>query len=583
MAQPGIFLWKSSTDMSHGEVYARVLAGTFNAETQAFLHACDVAPDIERILGYDDLIRDLKAAGIWSSILVLTVPGPSRTASSVNLKTAGTYNLSEVGSPQNGQYLGWASQGTGYLTTVNCASVGTVSKNSICVFVDVVGGTPAVTPILHDGTPTVSLFSRYTDGNLYCRLASAGSFSVPNSDGRGLYILSRTDASGYRVYKDGALLGSPVAASVNMTSTPLKLLHDGYSNFHEEPIGIFGIAQGLSSEKCSMLNAILTAYRDRFLPNPFEGWAAQSVVPGGRIDAVCHVGNGRVLCGTRTPSPGMVYTNDICGEGPWLNQGAITADDINWVGANGQTVFAISSTTSSAKLHMNTKSGSGGASEWPVIDNITSTAYPGFYSVYSGCVTKTHLFVAGTAGTVWRYNLDGSGKASMGSVSINGLYRILEGANGRILVNGLQGRYFYSDDKGASWVSGDQLTSGSAPLYAIEYFGNGIWLMGDASGNYWKSYDNGSSFYPRGLLQAGGTDDFTAFGDLFIGSVYNGSNAIAVSSDRGETFCNAGRIENVTQQSGDVLDHVISFSHDGKRRLLGTTTKGYAVTASRDE
>ena len=126
------------------------------------------------------------------------------------------------------------------------------------------------------------------------------------------------------------------------------------------------------------------------------------------------------------------------------------------------------------------------------------TANPKFFNLYSIRPAGGGLFVAGEGGLVLK--LDASGQQFKAlAMPYTGSFFGVAAAKDAVLVFGLRGNVFRSDDGGSSWVKVDAALA--ATVVAATRTGSGATLLADVGGRVAATEDGGRTFRPLVLKQ----------------------------------------------------------------------------------
>lgn len=326
-------------------------------------------------------------------------------------------------------------------------------------------------------------------------------------------------------------------------------------------VSVYANGTVVMASLCAVIGAVDLASRIEM--------SSVKVSTGGRIDAVCNLGAGIVLAGTRKNTSeqeqGKIYRSQDYGQTWTLASHLTNMAGITCIAAaQAGEVYAVAH---NSEIWKSTDYGLTWVSLGAVSQN---TARPNLALSYGITVTPCEsLILLDSAGYVFR-STDGGSSFSSAFVDQAGLYR-LQKVDGGILANGWGGKVFKSVDDGITWVEIQKLSDG--PLYAIEYLGSGVVLIGTASGKVWMSEDNGDTWRHSQILQ-GEADDFVSVGQSTIYSTYTGDKQIYHAEDGGRTFVPIGPLKT---EPGDWLDHVVFCDEPGGASGIGGTAFGHIV------
>lgn len=310
-------------------------------------------------------------------------------------------------------------------------------------------------------------------------------------------------------------------------------------------------------------------------------WDCQLLIPGGRIDALAHLGDGVIFAGSRDGRPGHVFRSTDVGT-TWKDLGNVIGTDppaanVTCVASAGAgTAYLL---TGDAHVWKSTDWGK----SWSKLGRVSTHPRLGsFQHSYGLTVLASGTVLVSdtnpTGGHVFRSEDSGRTWHDAGPVSNQALYRF-EQTDGGVLVNGWAGHVYKSTDDGRTWRDCSQLTD--SPLYATEFVGEGVALQASEDGVIFRSTDDGDTWTQVAML-AGAADDFVSLGDgAVLYSTYTGRKHVYMSRDSGLSWTDAGRVP--TTADDDVLDHVIAVQHEGRRFAVGGTKQGYVVRLFVDE
>jgi photosystem II stability/assembly factor-like uncharacterized protein len=302
----------------------------------------------------------------------------------------------------------------------------------------------------------------------------------------------------------------------------------------------------------------------------FANWELKELVKGGRIDAICDMGNGTVVAGTRHPNPGQLFISYNYGNN-WQPLTHLTTSAITCIAAANSTEWYV--LTGNAEVFGTRDAGK----TWSLLSTLTTNKnkekYTASYSIlvtYQGTVLVTDTDSEG--GHIYRSVDKGKSWTDLGAVSGDALYRFTKVGNG-IIVNGWQGNVYKSIDDGLTWNIVGRLTD--SDLFATDYLGSHRILQADKDGNIFRSENLGEEWKQIGKLPDA-ADDFIDLGyGAVIYSTYTGKRAMHLSLNYGTDWYEIGVVPSGVE--GDWLDHGIRLDQQDSIIILAGTSKGHII------
>lgn len=207
----------------------------FSAEAKIIFAAMPTAPNYQRKLLIDNLVKGLIDDGIWAKLDCLYLTAAHEANSSLlNWINPGTHDLTVVNllAAQFTVDRGWTGNGVnGYLRTNYIPSIDginlTLNSTSIGAYcrLNIIENTTAIGA--RDDTPIsnyLSLLPSIVGGDLYISNNDGTWGIVANADSRGFYINSRIAANVRNCYRNKANIISDVQASVRIMDKELFVL-----------------------------------------------------------------------------------------------------------------------------------------------------------------------------------------------------------------------------------------------------------------------------------------------------------------------------------------------------------------------
>jgi photosystem II stability/assembly factor-like uncharacterized protein len=302
----------------------------------------------------------------------------------------------------------------------------------------------------------------------------------------------------------------------------------------------------------------------------FENWNLQELVKGGRIDAICDMGKGVVVCGTRHPNAGQLFISRDYGIS-WQPLANLTTSAITCIASANESEWYV--LTGNAEVFSTRDAGK----NWKLLTTLTTNKnkekYTASYSImvtYHGTILVTDTDSEG--GHIYRSVDKGKTWTDLGAVSGDALYRFTKVGNG-IIVNGWQGNVYKSIDDGQTWNIAGSLSS--SDLFATDYLGSHRILQGDKDGNIFRSDNLGEEWKKIGQLPDA-ADDFIDLGyGAVIYSTYTGKLAMHISLNYGTDWFEIGGVPSGVE--GDWMDHGIRLDQRDSIIILAGTSKGHII------
>lgn len=238
-------------------------ASSMDAATRAYVAAMTTTPDAARVVLYDQFIRAVKAAGVWTKLdLLYLLAAHADQPSRVNLIAPSTYLLTKSGTPPVFTAdRGWVSNNVGDLDTgfnpataggkfaLDDASLGAASLTDVA---DVAGAFLV-------GNANARLGPRSSTGTFNTRANDATTNGGANT-GVGLYGVSRSAAGSYKKYRRGAVFATASVTSTAVTSASLRILSSNGSTFSNANASLAFAGRALSDAEQAALWSAYAAY-----------------------------------------------------------------------------------------------------------------------------------------------------------------------------------------------------------------------------------------------------------------------------------------------------------------------------------
>lgn len=247
-----------------------------DSDAQAFLTAAGIT-DGTIVAAIDDLVIDLKAAGIWTKCnTIYPFVGGSAAAHKFNLRDAqdtdGAYRITWSGTLTHDSNGVTGDGSTGYgVTNLNCSSILTVNDTHIAFYsrTSTSGANIYELGAFSSNSSQIRLASRNSD-NAYTIMYGAGSNdlqSVFNADGRGFYVGSRRANNDLELYKNGSSIGTNTGTTTStLPNAPMGILCTyregvGAIALAAKNLAFASIGSSLTDAEVSDFNTIVQAFQ----------------------------------------------------------------------------------------------------------------------------------------------------------------------------------------------------------------------------------------------------------------------------------------------------------------------------------
>lgn len=311
--------------------------GLLQPETRLLLGNLLIEPYKGRTNLIDDVVYQLKQAGIWAKLDALYVLAePYQELALINWINPGQYDLKEVNSPTFAADVGYSGRvdavtppylQTGFnplalagtdddgngIADEAWAAKFTGNNNSMFVWADYVEGVPNY--IIGTRAHAINPFSETYADRVYCRNGvESGSYVAGVSRVSGLYGMSRDNSSTFDIYVNGASAGTVTSTPTTMYSESIQILkrsaNTGTAN--NNPVRIAGFGESLTALEWADLYRVFAAYLNAVDSSAAEldasyTWLtkpAAALYPGSEI-TISDVG----VAGSRWRSDGVRWIN----------------------------------------------------------------------------------------------------------------------------------------------------------------------------------------------------------------------------------------------------------------------------------
>lgn len=302
---------------------------------------------------------------------------------------------------------------------------------------------------------------------------------------------------------------------------------------------------------------------------------SQPLVPGGRIDAICNLGQGVVIAGSRNPNPGHVFRSVDFGRA-WCRIG-------KQIRSNGvpEKITCIAAARGGVAYLLTGKASVWKTNDWGTtwklcISMPSSPAFGPYEHSYGITVLRTGTILVGNTnpagGHIFRSINLGRTWQDLGPQSSSALYRFEKLPNA-VLMNGWQGSVYRSADDGKTWQSPKQLCNSA--IYATEYLDDGVVLQGSEDGRIFRSADFGITWDTVAHFPESADDFVYLGGGRVLFATYSGGRNTYESADFGLTW--KRRESMFTGSDQDYLDHLVSVECCGRIFAVCGTFRGNIV------
>lgn len=214
----------------------QLTAAPFDSDYQAILDrgiALGYAlPSVHQRAKQNQLVLDLKAAGIWTllDIFYVFANNGSQEFATLNWKNPLLYQVSRVDTPvwttDQGFYGNTTSSylNTNFTPSSNGVNL-TVNNGSFLlhILINSAGNAGAHGARATDGTNSLTLTPRFTDDILYARFNAATAYSVANIIADGTYHSKRTSSTALSIFKNGSSLANGTVTAQGLPAFPVFL------------------------------------------------------------------------------------------------------------------------------------------------------------------------------------------------------------------------------------------------------------------------------------------------------------------------------------------------------------------------
>lgn len=233
-------------------------------ETKDLIEAMDVTPTVRRILLINDLIRGLKASGVWTGLsLFYACAAHDEQAGRLNWKSPGNNTLTASNSPTFTAGKGFTGNGTNaYLDSGATLTGLSIGQDDVAIgaYCSISGGQQDTAIIGASGSHSARIYP-LTTGNLVGTQLNDNTSAATAADGSGLghVIASRSAAGQYERHKDGVTVLPAVVTSTGRPTGNVFLLR--YSTIYTtHTVGIAHVGSSLTAEEAYTMQALCQTY-----------------------------------------------------------------------------------------------------------------------------------------------------------------------------------------------------------------------------------------------------------------------------------------------------------------------------------
>jgi len=302
----------------------------------------------------------------------------------------------------------------------------------------------------------------------------------------------------------------------------------------------------------------------------FGDWEIIALGDGGRIDAICDLGHGTVICGTRKQDAGRLFLSIDYGTA-WKEITSPTNHAITAIAARDRSAFYV--LTDQAEV-FGTADGGGTwrslRSSSPNRNRVGAAAAYGLMVTPQGTLLTNDTNSDG--GHVYRSTDDGETWSDLGIISSDALYRFVRVGNG-IVMNGFAGSVYKSINDGRTWHPQQRLSQQA--LFATEYLGGSYVLQADQDGRIFRSTNLGEQWKEVAALPGSADDFINLGGGAVFYSTYTGDRDVYISLNYGKDWLNLGPLP--SGDDGDWLDHGIRLDAPDFVVAIAGTAKGNII------
>lgn len=256
---------------------SKAVGSAFEAEATSLFARFTTPPTDARKLVINQLIVDLKSAGVWAKLDALYILAAADAQAARRNWITDALNAVATSSPTFTADRGYAGNGTSsYLNTgfVPSTAGGLFSQNSGHISAWSLTSRAANISCLMGATtgsgggsaPYVNIFTRFTGDLAYFTVNSQGlETGISNTATAGLFVASRTGSAASQGYRNGSALGAASSvASTGRSNNAIALLgrlsSDGIQLPTSDQIAMASIGSGLDATDAANFHSAVETY-----------------------------------------------------------------------------------------------------------------------------------------------------------------------------------------------------------------------------------------------------------------------------------------------------------------------------------
>jgi hypothetical protein len=237
----------------------------FDADYQAVLDYATTQgytlPSLPQQIKQNQLVRDLKSAGIWSKLDTFGVFATDGDSDFALIDWIRLIDYTAVNSPTFNVNEGFEGNGTSSYINLNYETDtdwNNVSQNSACLFAYAFAEVYPSNGILIGSSNNNLLNSRNPTNNITSRIHSSTLVSTPTTNGQGLTILNRNNSTSYDLYQRGSFIDNLLSNSVTANQPTYVMRY--VSVYSPSKPSLVGYSSSLTSGEITDLTNSLDTY-----------------------------------------------------------------------------------------------------------------------------------------------------------------------------------------------------------------------------------------------------------------------------------------------------------------------------------